>query len=547
MSDQKEKKENLEQTAGEAAPEKKMTKYDLKMQRRAEEAKKDARESKVFTVVGICIVIALIALIASMPIRSYMAVHKTVCKVDGRDISQVEFDYYYSTFKNGYINNYGSYLYYVYGVDPATADLTSIYYDDTLNFEEYFQQQTVEQMRQNAALRKEMTAAGYSYDVTEDYQELNDNIDEAMKEGGMSEKEFYSANYGQYATRARIESYVKDYLEVSHYYSEIAEDYLPQDSEIDAYYAENADDYDMVDYRLVTISAEMPTAPTDLADEGAAVAEDGSYTPSEKEKAKAMEDAEAEANKALETISKDGTLNERQTRSDVLYYVRDWLFDSSRKSGDTTVISSEEGKACYVLEFEDRYQDEESTVSMRAIIAEGDSGEEILAKYAGTEESFIELVQEYSTEDNAKENDGLYEGIEKDTMEEEASAWLFDSARKEGDVTSIYIESEDMSYVFYYLSSGNPAWYYTIQSTLQSEALEAHLTEITEPISFEDPNGNLQYLKTLAAAEEAAAAAAAQETETTTDGATETANEGATENATEGSTEATTESTETAK
>ena len=74
--------------------------------------------------------------------------------------------------------------------------------------------------------------------------------------------------------------HVKESFLIAHFSDDKQGSFTPDDAAIDARYAEDADDYDLFDYNLIRVSAELPTEPTDLADEGAAVAEDGTYTPS---------------------------------------------------------------------------------------------------------------------------------------------------------------------------------------------------------------------------------------------------------------------------
>ena len=126
--------------AAEQKKEKVMTKYDLKMQKRKEEEirkKKEERNGKIITAV---IVVALIAFVASFPIRKYMALNGTYITVGEEKITQVEFDYNYAVAKVGYLDSYGSYLT-MFGMDTSTIDDQS--YDGTMTFREYFELVTI--------------------------------------------------------------------------------------------------------------------------------------------------------------------------------------------------------------------------------------------------------------------------------------------------------------------------------------------------------------------------------------------------------------------
>ena len=82
-----------------AETEKVMTKYDLKMQRRKEEAAKAKKEELKGLIIGIVLVAALAAFVLSFPIRSYLAVNGQYIKVGGEKVTRVEFDMQYNITK----------------------------------------------------------------------------------------------------------------------------------------------------------------------------------------------------------------------------------------------------------------------------------------------------------------------------------------------------------------------------------------------------------------------------------------------------------------
>ena len=90
--------------------EKVMTKYDLKMQKRAEEKKKDAKRVAIWKFIGVAFVVLLIAFVLSFPARTIYNLKKTVVTIDGEKIGKVEFDYMYNTVKSNYMQQYSAYL-----------------------------------------------------------------------------------------------------------------------------------------------------------------------------------------------------------------------------------------------------------------------------------------------------------------------------------------------------------------------------------------------------------------------------------------------------
>ena len=93
-------------------PEKIVTKYDLKMQRRKEEREKARRDEKAGRIIGIALLAVLVCFVASFPIRNYLTVNGSYIKVSGENVSKVEFDYHYQMASGDYISQYGAYLSY---------------------------------------------------------------------------------------------------------------------------------------------------------------------------------------------------------------------------------------------------------------------------------------------------------------------------------------------------------------------------------------------------------------------------------------------------
>ena len=520
MSKNEKVTENKEQTE-----QKVMTKYDRKVQKRKEEKEKEKKEERISTAIGIVVLVALVCLVASFPIRTYLATHETYVVVNGEAVNKVEFDYQYNLTKNNYITQYGSYLTY-FGLDTS-KDLSTQMYSDTLTWQDYFEQNAVESLKQNKALMAEAKAAGFTYDTTDEYNTFKETIKTSAASAGISEKEYVRSIYGSYATMGRIEEYVKNDMVMNAYYQKLQEDNAPSDDEIQSYYEENKATYDSVDYRLTTIEADLPTEPTELADpveetaadttgttDGTAATDstqDTAYQPSDAEIAKAMEDAKVLADDAEQTVAKDGEAHENEKKSSVNYLISDWLFDDARKAGDTTVITNDNSHCYYAVAFEKRYLDETPSADVRVIIpTEDKTGEEILEEWkngAATEDSFAELCKKYTQDTSAVENGGLFEQVTKTGMTEELSNWIFDTSRQAGDTVAITVS--DTTYVLYYIGQDQPEWKINIKNTLVSDTMSQHMQDISADVTVEDPKGKLNYLKVQAeesAADETAAA-----------------------------------------
>lgn len=510
--------------------EKILTKYDRKVQRRAEEKKKAAKEKAASTIGGIVIVVALLCLVLSFPIRSYLTVNGTFVNVAGEKVSKVEFDYNYNVVKNNYINQYSYYMS-MLGID-LTGDLSQQMYSGSLTWEDFFQQMAVENIINNKALLDQAEAEGFTYDATDEYTEYCENIKKSAQNTGVSEKQYIRQTYGSYATASRIKPYVEETLKAGAYYRAVSDAKEPTEEAIKAYYEENKNDYDSIDYRLITISADLPTEPTELADpveeseETKDTAEEKAYVPSEAEVAHAMELAKEEADKALEAITTDGELKENVKKGEMVSQIRDWLFEADRKAGDTTVIENTTSNLYYVLAFEKRYLDETPSVDARVIMLKDQDGQVILDEWknsGATEDSFAALADQYNDESLGLEG-GLYEALISGGMPEEMEAWIYDGSRTQGDTTAISLE-DGYTYVVYYIGTNMPEWSLEISNTLIADIMTTYIEEITKGYEVSDPKGNLKYLKVQEAekaAAESAAESIASESEETQSEATST-------------------------
>lgn len=485
--------------------EKVVTRYDQKLQRRAEEKKKAEREKRMSTIGGIVIVAALACLVASFPIRTWLTVNGTYIKVGGEGISKLEFDYNYNIVKNNYIAQ-NSYYLSMFGLD-LSGDLSRQMYSDSMSWQDFFEQMAVDSIANDMAMRDQAKAAGFTCDVTEDYKKYQENFKSAAAEAGVTEKEYYKQCYGPYATASRIKSLICESLETTAYYEQLTEEKAPGEEEIVSYYEENSDSYDSVDYRLTTVNAELPTEPTELADpvepkeeaksEGSDTEE--AYQPSEAEIDFAMTQARKEAEGILETISKEGELRENVLRSSVVSQLRDWMFDSERKPGDRTIVENETSHLYYVAEFVKRYRDETPSKDARIIIVDSDAAVRegaILEEWKSgeaTEESFAELADKYASVSSAE--GGLYEGLLSSNLSEELGSWLDDSSRAKGDTVAITGAEGAASYVAYYVGQNDPQWKLNIRNVLLQQTMNEYMEEIREGYKVEDPKGKLNYLK----------------------------------------------------
>lgn len=493
-----------------------VTRYDRKVERRKQQKAKEEREKKIARITGIVLAVVLVCFVASFPIRTLMTVNGTYITVDGEKVTKVEFDYYYNIAMSNYLNGQGAWLYYA-GID-LSGDLSKQMYSEDMSFKDFFDEMAVELISQNKALEREGRAAGFAYDNAEKYQDYMESLKENAKQEGVTAKVYIQGSYGPYATESRVKPFVEEMMYANAYYESVVKAMDISQDEIQQYYDENKNNYDLIDFRLASVSAELPKEPTELADpvESAAPADgtgtegsQGEYEPSEAEIAAAMEKAKAEADSLEKTIKTEGEQTVGAFYSDVTYLLRDWLFSEDRKPGDTTVIEDSTAHRYYVLGFEKRYRNESLSADARVIMTNGGNGQEILDEWKSgeaTEASFAELSDKYNDPAITSVEGGLYEGMLVSSLIDELKAWFSDSSRAKGDTAVISPEGDSYSYVVYYVAPNREEWILSIENTLRSSRATEYIDGLVDSVAVEDKKGNLNYLKVYAKREENAKA-----------------------------------------
>ena len=425
-----EKNNKSNSPAGNTKPEKKMTKYDLKMQRRQEEERKAKKEKTIIKTGCILAVVICVCIAAWKFYDNYQEKHGPYITVGSHEIQKAEFDYYYYSSLNSFASTYGSYLSY-FGLDTSKP-LDQQQYSDTMTWDDYFQQQAVNQLKNVYALTDEANEKGFEYDASSDYDDMVTSIQSYAQQQGVSADEYCKSVFGSDATLEGIKPYVEMSGLASAYYNDVEDNIEVTDDEINTYYDENKDNYDSVDYRVCKIEADMPEEETEAETEAqtetvaestsettaesaseTAVTENQTETMSAEEseatakaeeeaKAAAMAEAKAKADEMLSKIKDEASfekvydkyasdtsvdsLNTDKKKSSISPTdVANWLFEADRQAGDTTVIEDTSNNAYYVVYFKDRYLDHTKTVDVRQILISADTSSSDAAETDETE------------------------------------------------------------------------------------------------------------------------------------------------------------------
>lgn len=363
------KNKELQENSGQKV----QTRYDRRMEARKKQEAKDKMESRIMRIGAVTVGLVLIAAIGGSIIVSAMnkkaVTSDTYVTVGSHDLTKLEYDYYYNTA----LNSYAAYLSYL--VD-TTKDLDEQQYSDELTWKDFFDQTAVEQIKQTKALADDAAATGFTYDDTEDYKNMTDQIAAGAESAGQTVSDYYKALYGTYATQNNMERFIKEGLLAGAYYEHLQEQNKPSEEEIDAYYAENVLDYDKVDYRSFIFTADVA--------EGAAEEDIAKAMEAAKDKADAMMAARqggkdfkelclenaTEENKAVyEDAETDASLTTGAYYYAVPAEAAGWLYEDGRAEGDITVVEDIANHQYYVVEFVSRYYDEADDEAISSTLA----------------------------------------------------------------------------------------------------------------------------------------------------------------------------------
>lgn len=409
------------------------TKYDRKMEARRKEAAREKRNAMIVRTICIVILAGIIGTAGYFGIKQFLefrtATTESYVAVGEHEITKLEYDYYFNSTVNNYINTYSYFLSYM-GLD-TTMPFEEQQYSEDMTWQEYFEQMTLEQLRREYALIDDAKATGFEYDTTEDYNTFVESAKEAAKNNQMTMMGYYKAIFGDYATANNLKPLMENSFIADAYYDKLTEDNTPAEDVVSDYYEEHKTDYDQVSFYSFSFDpANVSEAPADTEDDNTGSSEDSdteddntdssenrtiAYALAEemKERLEDGEDFETlcaeyapeeqRANYEAQDTEYSFTENTVCSQTNLIY--QDWLSDESRKAGDITIIQSEDTGVCYVLKFVSRTYDETclDTISTN------------LANEAVTEYMDALLEDQYEVKDIKGEISYLSKNTEDDT------------------------------------------------------------------------------------------------------------------------------------
>lgn len=381
-----------------AAPQKTMTRYDQKMQRRAEEAAREQKRRKTGICIGAAAAAIILIFIGYFIYNGLANRYATYLTVGGHPVKKAEFDYYYNTSYQNFMSYYSGYSALI-GLD-SSKPLSSQAYTEDMTWDDFFAQQAAESLQRVYSITDRAKEDGFEYDTAADVENAVSALQSAAKEAGMSDQEYLSTIYGKYISMEKVRAYASNSALADAYEESLIEQEEISSGEVNDYYEENKDSYDSIDYKL------MRVASSEDADAVLSQITDEASFDTLFEEYDIQEDAES----TYTGVTK-ATLGHTSASS--------WLFDQSRQTGDTTIVEVTADENYYVIYFLDRYLDEseneDGTPEWYAAI-ESTLKNEAVSAY------LEELADSYAVTDNRAKLQYLKIAEKQEDISEEESA-----------------------------------------------------------------------------------------------------------------------------
>ena len=453
--------------------------------------KKPATGKKI--VIGLVAALVAVALIITVGVlvkrEDYQVkydITKPAMTVGDYEVSVPMFNFFYTSLLNNYLNS----GYMSYGLIQQGTPLSQQTYLGSLSgeegptWEEQLITETKTQITNTVNMYLAAKEAGYTL-TEDDKTAIEDSVKSIKSSAKANGYNFFGltvnwfiADY--FGSGCNLDNY-REFAELTQTGAGFAEkkdaEFDPSDDEIAAEYAENPNDYDLVTYALLTFNAT-----SDGTDE------EGTATYSDDALAAVKADAEA-AVKAFDgetaTVATKGYSSVvSSTNEDAAI----WLFNTA-KEGDVKSFASEDKKTYYVVRYDGREYNDYCRISADVISfaydAEGTEPEKGTLSAAEKYSKLCDGVKSgISTEDFAAQAEKLEltvsaRAVDRYAMNEQITSFLYDSARKDGDILTLADDASSTYYVIRFTAAEEDTYQkQLVRSALHDAASQAWTDEV---------------------------------------------------------------------
>ncbi len=460
-------------------------------------AVKQAREKKSKTLKNVLITLLALVVCAAAVFGVIHLVNRpsydtkaAVATVGDTKITVPVYDYFYNQTASNFYNQYS----FLVQTGTPLSQQSSVFGEGTL--EDYMKQTTNDSLREICNVLAAAKKEGFKLDDDQlsEISEAMDSVKTAAASYGFSDVDkFLRAQFGEGFDSDVYKDCIEMVETYSHYVQKLNDEFQPSAQELQEAYEADPSAFDLVSFTYMTSAAESTPVETEEAEDteaetGAAAATPTTYT--DEAKAAAKEKAESYAQEMPEDAT-TVSYNKSTVSSYLMEDIANWLFDDARKEGDTEVFARDENEIYfYTVRFDSRDTNDYNPVNANIISlakdaegAEAAEGEQTAAEKwealtaavedGMSDEAFSEAVSALGyTANNTS--------VTRTYSMEEIREWLYDSARKPGDILSY--ETDTNYYLVRFVSTEEESYRDTlVKNDLWSKYYEelANVNEIT--------------------------------------------------------------------
>ena len=428
---------------------------DVVTNKQAAEAEQVLKNKKFRRNTIIVVVVVVLLLAAALVINSDIFYTRTTAvQIGDTKFTPAETSYFYKTAFYSYYDN----LYSQFG-DMASllldvnTPLSEQPYDETHTWADLVYESAVADMERVTVYYEAAIKDGWQVD-----EEISASVEATLsnarlyaeQNGFSSLDKFLAANYGKGLNEKIFTALMEKVTIATAYSNDYAANLSYTDDQLKTYYAEHADELNYYNYYYFSVShsneqfADLDDSAKAEAAHAAATEIATATTPEEfSEKILAFD-----ADSLVPSISS-------ATASALSDNYKEWVMDSSRKAGDTTVVDLDTYSivVMYVGIDDNNYYpvnmrhilvsalvDENGNYTEEALADAKESAEAIYAEWKRIPDEgvFASMANQYSNDSGSNTNGGLYTDIIKNSMVPEINAFLFDPSREVGDTAVVY-------------------------------------------------------------------------------------------------------------
>lgn len=427
------------------------------------------------------------------------------------------FEYFYNYNYKSFTNSYGS------TIIDSSKDLSEQYYDNDnkISWKDYFISTTKEYLSQVIIFAEAALDAGVSLsdDDKKTLDESYKQMEEVAKKDNKTIDEYFLELYGPNIKKEDIRSIQEMSTLGIKYRNQLSEGYVITDEDYEKEFNSNKTSYQVADYYSYTFNYAKSS------DDGASSTVDEDAKKKMKEYADGLSNCKDgkefndyltkflkanPSNVYIHTSEDEESVTEEKFNTALNTTVEycahkksayddstdtgKWIFDASRKQGDSKVTDTTTGYEVVLVD-KPLYRDETATRAVRHILITADSvvsagkatdassvTDDQVKEYAleiyndwkskdTTEERFAELANQYSKDTGSNTKGGIYENVTEGQMVPAFNDWLFDKGRKQGD--SGIVKTDYGYHIMYYVGSGLKGWQIKMDSKIRDDRLSA--------------------------------------------------------------------------